>query len=459
MSAQARRRAPPSIKAVDRQVRLLCSDPALRRKERAKELLKFLVQAKVDRRFESETPPTGAMILWQFYHPGTQSHTPSEFEQTQAKGKKLIGSLFRALEEYYDDPNLGLKDLVVISIPRGKGSAYEPKIRWRSERSTDAEESTAGSSIPKLKIISGAKLISEIETRTPAGGEIWVATPDLSNVGDETSLFAKLVRRVVRQNAKRNITYCYIFPEQGPGNARLVHLKSCFPAALGKRLRLYARPEKTFRELGVVPFHFISHNPNEPIPDAYMQLPLPGPEKSWIKLDRDLAAIVIREMKRLMTESERDASAPGNFDFQGSWKYTVFAPDGNFSHSGDCEIVFENHQMKMRGVRRFVAGKRSKQRLAVLRTWHTEWCQVCDDGAIRFTYHIDLPTSNKAQRVLKVMCQVVPTNDHMDGDYNALPPFEEDIAGATTGRIVFLRVKHRNRAGRLGKRKTKAASA
>jgi hypothetical protein len=152
------------------------------------------------------------------------------------------------------------------------------------------------------QVISDAHLISGIEARVPEGTtDIWVAAPDLSNVGDDTSPFSELVRKTVRDNTRRGVNYTYVCPKGHAGHSRIQNLRECFVGSSGK-LHLYQIPPERFLEITLVHSHFISFNPLADTPDVYMQLPLSLSQKGWVKLGRQDANRVIAKMRHLMDE-------------------------------------------------------------------------------------------------------------------------------------------------------------
>jgi DNA-binding winged helix-turn-helix (wHTH) protein len=151
------------------------------------------------------------------------------------------------------------------------------------------------------QIITDTDFIKEIEAKTPADSEIWVASHDLSNVADGNSDFSELVRRVVRENVARGLVYTYVYAEDRVGEARVETLREAL-ADYPSKLRLHALPQGRFDEISLVSSHFISFNPLDKHPIVYMQLPSPQAQKGWIKLSKSDAGRVMTTMKRLMNE-------------------------------------------------------------------------------------------------------------------------------------------------------------
>jgi DNA-binding winged helix-turn-helix (wHTH) protein len=151
------------------------------------------------------------------------------------------------------------------------------------------------------RIFSDERLMREIEAHQADGTDIWVAAPDLSNVGDATSDLSKLVRKIVAENAGRGISYTYVYPKDRVGTSRVEKLRGCFVRKKGK-LHLHAVPEERFKELTLVPSHFISFNPSDDIPEVYMQLPVSTEKKGWIQLDAEAAIQVLGKMRQLIED-------------------------------------------------------------------------------------------------------------------------------------------------------------
>jgi hypothetical protein len=151
------------------------------------------------------------------------------------------------------------------------------------------------------RIISDTNFVTGTEALAADGTDIWVASPDLSNVGDGTSPFSETVRKVVRENAGRSVNYSYVCPQLADGDSRLENLQECFIGTPGK-LRVHQIPLERFQEITLVRSHFVSFNPHDGRPEVYMQLPLPQSEKGWVRLSRTDAGRVLSKIKRLMAE-------------------------------------------------------------------------------------------------------------------------------------------------------------
>jgi hypothetical protein len=155
-------------------------------------------------------------------------------------------------------------------------------------------------------VISDAHFVSGIEADLPQETtDIWVAAPDLANVGDETSLFSELVRKTVRANSERGISYTYICPKGHAGRSRIRNLRECFEGTTGK-LDLLQIPPQRFQEITLLQAHFIIFNPLRKNPEGYMQLPLAHAQKGWIRLSQKDTALILDKMKHLLAEFSRE---------------------------------------------------------------------------------------------------------------------------------------------------------
>jgi len=128
----------PGKSAVDAQIAKLSRHELFQGEKRA-DLLNFLVRIQREGRYEhpfNEHKPaaTGKRILFEFYKEWARDNGERDEWQTpddsEERGKKLIGELAKALEEYYEK-NKG--DAVIVRIKRGRGEGYEPEITWRPE--------------------------------------------------------------------------------------------------------------------------------------------------------------------------------------------------------------------------------------------------------------------------------------------------------------------------------------
>src|SRR5579862_7993525 len=106
------------------------------------ELLHFLLMLKQQGRYKgpftaARRKPTGRQVLVDFYAYLAKQRIISEKEKPEDDaaceddGKKVVRGLVHALTQYYANP--GTDDQVVISIQTGKGPAYEPLVRLRSQ--------------------------------------------------------------------------------------------------------------------------------------------------------------------------------------------------------------------------------------------------------------------------------------------------------------------------------------
>ena len=130
---------PPTYQQTDAQVEKLCTHELLEGEKRG-DLLRYLVQAQREGRYEKpvgpDSPkPTGKQILLEFYKWWNRKNgekPPENLNAAEESGKRLVGELADALEEYYasvDDP-------LIIKIQRGRRDGYEPEITWAEDHTT-----------------------------------------------------------------------------------------------------------------------------------------------------------------------------------------------------------------------------------------------------------------------------------------------------------------------------------
>jgi hypothetical protein len=126
----------PSELEINSQLDILSAQDSIKGDKRV-DLLRFLVDQKRKERFigpfqVSKKTPTGKQILYEFYLYWSRrngSKPPLDEDDTEVAGKKLIGGLAAKLEEYYQN----VPDPVVIEIPRGRNTGYEPLIAYRGD--------------------------------------------------------------------------------------------------------------------------------------------------------------------------------------------------------------------------------------------------------------------------------------------------------------------------------------
>ena len=143
------------------------------------------------------------------------------------------------------------------------------------------------------------------------------------------------------------------------------------------------------------------------------------------------------DISRIDANSAND-SIPANEEITGCWQYVVYSPDDNLSHCGECKFLKIGGRLVIRGDRRYrLADAASKSVVRVRSRWQTDWCEVCQDGELRFVYHIDIQESRAS--TVKGFCQVA-IGPEMIGTYHLLPPFDADVTNARNGTIIFSRI-------------------
>ena len=105
------------------------------------------------------------------------------------RGKALFGDLAHALEAYYAERGPGADEAIRITLRRGHGRFYDASYPVELD-SANSEASQRRKHNHHNGVISDIDLIG-VEGKALDRDEIWVAAPDLSNVGDETSLYSE----------------------------------------------------------------------------------------------------------------------------------------------------------------------------------------------------------------------------------------------------------------------------
>jgi hypothetical protein len=133
---------------------------------------------------------------------------------------------------------------------------------------------------------------------------------------------------------------------------------------------------------------------------------------------------------------ETHGGVPTNDEIVGRWQYVVYSPDDNLSHCGECQFRQVRGSLVISGDRRFrLADAASKTVVRVRSHWESDWCEICNDGKMRFVYHIDIQ-----QTTVKGFCQVDLGAPELVGTYHLLPPFDVDVTNAKNGTIIFDRI-------------------
>lgn len=208
----------------------------------------------------------------------------------------VILGVFLATGSYGEGPMIVVDLHANPSLADALRKDWDARLAYASER-TRAEEAPPSTT---EGVLPDVHFIGAIEAKAPQGTkDIWVVAPDLANVGETRSRFSDQVRKAVSANAARGISYTYICPRGQPGKARIRNLRECFVGTPGK-LFLHQIPLRRFREITLVDTHFLILNPHVSGRVAYMQLPLGGAQKGWIKLSASDAQNIVAKMKTLI---------------------------------------------------------------------------------------------------------------------------------------------------------------
>lgn len=135
-------------------------------------------------------------------------------------------------------------------------------------------------------------------------------------------------------------------------------------------------------------------------------------------------------------------------NIKGAWNYTVTTGDRERSHSGDCIVSLSQGEIHIRGHRRYtwLVKDKKKSYRKVDYEWNTGWCEICNDGFLRFHYSIYLPEPIGR---LEAICRVQLLTEHagwitsrMEGTFWILPPLKQAARELNTceyGNIAFTR--------------------
>jgi hypothetical protein len=129
----------------------------------------------------------------------------------------------------------------------------------------------------------------------------------------------------------------------------------------------------------------------------------------------------------------------------GRWEYRVVTADREFSHNGDCYVHQDGRTVRIQGVRRYTCALKARRKVckAVEIPWASEWAQVCEDGVLRFDYHIAIAEPRRDGKSIEAICRLNLMGgkpDEMTGKYYMLPPFDEATLNCKWGSIVFKRL-------------------
>jgi hypothetical protein len=135
-------------------------------------------------------------------------------------------------------------------------------------------------------------------------------------------------------------------------------------------------------------------------------------------------------------------------NIKGAWNYAVKTGDMERSHSGDCIVSLSQGEIHIRGHRRntWLVKDKKKSYRKVDYEWNTGWCEICNDGFLRFHYSICLPEPiGRLEAVCRV--QLFTERDwrvtsRMEGAFWILPPLKEAARERNIceyGNIVFTR--------------------
>jgi len=122
-------------------------------------------------------------------------------------------------------------------------------------------------------------------------------------------------------------------------------------------------------------------------------------------------------------------------DINGQWIYRVIDTEEIYTHKGLCEIKQSGSSLHVHGQRLLMSkkGENGFDQRACKINWASEW-GVCEEKAVRFEYHIDIPTSH-VSALCRMEIQKEEGASRMSGTYNRLPPFPRDDMNTSYGSI------------------------
>lgn len=135
-------------------------------------------------------------------------------------------------------------------------------------------------------------------------------------------------------------------------------------------------------------------------------------------------------------------------NIKGAWNYSVKTGDMQRSHSGDCIVSLSQGEIHIRGHRRYtwLVSDKKKSYRKVDYEWNTGWCEICNDGYLRFHYSMYLPEPiGRLEAVCRVQLLTESarwTVSRMEGAFWILPPLKQaarELDICEYGNIVFTR--------------------
>jgi hypothetical protein len=164
---------------VDAQIRLLCRHHRMQGELRP-HLLRYLVRIQREGRYAGQPRPIGKQILTEFYEYAINEFRIKRPRDPDVTGKKLVGELSNALDDYYDS-GPGVNDRIIVRISGGRGFGYEPSVEIRAE--TRAETVTVRSSgtdvvsvTPEWDQARFDELIRRVERNSDEESDLWIVT-------------------------------------------------------------------------------------------------------------------------------------------------------------------------------------------------------------------------------------------------------------------------------------------
>jgi hypothetical protein len=119
----------------------------------------------------------------------------------------------------------------------------------------------------------------------------------------------------------------------------------------------------------------------------------------------------------------------------GIWTYRVTFPNGDFSHSGRCELIQKGASLRIYGHRYIQCQSGGMQSCQYGDwNWDSTWGEVAPDGYVRFDYEINVAEDDHVTAICKLRLH---GTDSMSGTYHRLPPFPSPSVNAKWGNIYF----------------------
>jgi hypothetical protein len=149
----------PTPEEIGHQVDRLCDDPLLKGALRS-DLLRWLIEYKIEGKYKLKPRPHAKAIFSQFYDYAIENFGASAPAHIEDTGKKLFYELAKALQRYYQGP--GANDNIKISL-KGAGRGYEPEFEQNLPKDHKDLQAPKSETVETFSALPRERIVEQIE--------------------------------------------------------------------------------------------------------------------------------------------------------------------------------------------------------------------------------------------------------------------------------------------------------